>query len=63
MSTVTETPTVIANRLIRSARRRAPSFILLNHIFSAELDSLALTDDVRRQVVDAARQILQAEDD
>jgi hypothetical protein len=51
----------LARRLIRSARNRAPSFILLNMIFNQELE-LAEPDERKREAVrNAARQILEEE--
>jgi len=61
-TTTTTAAATIAANLIRSARDRAPSFVMLNFIFSHELDAMPLTDDERAQVRAAAREILQKED-
>ena len=50
-----------ANQIIESARRRAPSFVLLNHIASLELDALELSPVDRELVVSEARYILHNE--
>lgn len=50
-----------AVRLIRSARRRAPSFVFLNMIFEAELEQFAADEDTREAIKAAAREYLRKE--
>ncbi len=46
-----------ARRLLKSARRRAPSFIFLNMIFNQELEQLTEDETEREAIRDAARQL------
>ena len=48
----------IARQVVTAARRRAPSFVLLNTVATAEMDSRGLIGDDREQVIAAARHLI-----
>ena len=52
-----------ARKLIRSARRRAPSFVLLTFIFNQELEQWTDCEDTRELIRADARRILAEERD
>ncbi len=46
-----------ARKLLKSARRRAPSFIFLNMIFNQELEQLIEDEAEKEAIRNAARQL------
>ena len=52
---------VMARKLINEARTRAPSFVMLNHIFNDCLEQYVEDEVERAQIRDAAKQILAEE--
>lgn len=52
----------IAREIMKSARTRAPSFIMLNHIASDEMNQRNLSQEDREKVIQAAHELQREEE-